>query len=310
MRSRDGNRVYYKVLEKSETISSIYNTYKGVQEFMMPITDVHELTPIQQYRGGYLKRDDLFEVYGCKGGKARAAYVLIKKLLSEGCSTIVSGGGIFSPQAEIVSGICQGMGVRNFCFIPGIGVNHTPVIKHIEENNLSIIKYTGMGRGRDPFVAESRARKFSEANHFGFIPFGMHCKENVEVTSQQVKNIPDDVNRIVVPVGSGMVLSGIVTGLYRQGKSIEVLGIQVGADPSKNIKKYAEGLSSCHVSIKKASVKYHDRLIRSINGVNLDPIYEAKCKEFLQDGDLLWIVGHRQNEKYGGSYEAACGGDD
>ena len=31
-----------------------------------------------------------------------------------------------------------------------------------------------------------------------------------------------------------------------------------------------------------------------IDGVKLDPIYEGKCYPYLQEGDLLWIVGYHE----------------
>ena len=55
---------------------------------------IDELTPVEFYEeeGIWLKRDDLFEVCGVRGGKSRSAYQVITQLLSEGYKTIVTAG--------------------------------------------------------------------------------------------------------------------------------------------------------------------------------------------------------------------------
>ena len=49
------------------------------------------------------------------------------------------------------------------------------------------------------------------------------------------------------------------------------------------------------VSLVNAGVPYEREVLGAISGMDdrLDPIYEAKCAQFLQAGDLLWVVGVR-----------------
>lgn len=252
--------------------------------------DLNKLTPVEYYEkeGIWLKRDDLFEVCGVRGGKSRAAYQVIQQLINEGYTTIVTAGSRQSPQCEIVSYICEDLGVECKVFMPRGA--ETSVIKHINENKCTEIIRVNCGYNN---VIIARAREYAEDRGFGYVPFGMECAENVEITSKQVSNLPKDMKRLVMPVGSGMSMSSVVTGLVREGISVPVLGVRVGKDPSKILSEYAQGLEFLEYEIVTSSVDYHTNVDAYVGDVNLDPVYEAKCKEFLQEGDCLWVVGHR-----------------
>lgn len=253
--------------------------------------NIDELTPVEYYEeeGIWLKRDDKFEVYGVRGGKSRSAYQVILELLDAGYKTIVTAGSRQSPQCEIVSYICEQMGVECVLFMP-FGED-TSVISHVKKN-----KYTKLERVKPGYnnIIVARAREYAQNRNCGYVPFGMECEENVRVTSKQVANIPKEAKRLVVPVGSGMSLSSIVTGLVNTGRTdLPILGVRVGKDPSKILEEYAFGINMLDYQIVPSSVDYHTPVDAWVGDVNLDPIYEAKCKEFLRPGDCLWVVGHR-----------------
>lgn len=249
-----------------------------------------ELTPVEYYEneGVWLKRDDMFEIYGVRGGKARSAYQVILELLEQGYKTIVTAGSRQSPQCEIVSFICESMGVDCKLFMPFGG--DTSVITNIKNNSHTEIIRVRPGYNN---IIVARAREYAENRGCGYVPFGMECARNVEVTSEQVRNIPLECSRVVVPVGSGMSFSSIVTGMSKYGIEKPLLGVRVGKDPTKIINEYAFGLDLMDYEIVESSVDYHDPVEAYVGGYNLDPIYEAKCFEFLKRGDLLWVVGHR-----------------
>lgn len=249
-----------------------------------------ELTPVEYYEseGVWLKRDDMFEIYGVRGGKARSAYQVILELLEQGYKTIVTAGSRQSPQCEIVSFICESMGVACKLFMPFGG--DTSVITNIKNNSHTEIIRVRPGYNN---IIVARAREYAENRGCGYVPFGMECARNVEVTSEQVQNIPKECSRVVVPVGSGMSFSSIVTGMSKYGIEKPLLGVRVGKDPTKIINEYAFGLDLMDYEIVESSVDYHEPVEAYVGGYNLDPIYEAKCFEFLERGDLLWVVGHR-----------------
>ena len=109
--------------------------------------------------------------------------------------------------------------------------------------------------------------------------------------------------RIVVPVGSGMSFAGILTGLERHAQEYlggdlarlpYVLGVQVGADPTERLDRYAPPWWRAIGGIHKSDLTYAQRpKVTNLGPIDLDPVYEAKCLPFLRPGDLLWIVGRR-----------------
>lgn len=253
------------------------------------------MTPIEEIDGYYFKRDDKFEIYGTKGGKSRSAYQLIQQGIKNGFKEFVTAGSRMSPQCEIVSTICEKMGLKCHLFMPS--GKETSVLMNISKNSLSVLHKCEVGYNS---VICSRAEKFAKGNGFFYIPFGMECLENIEITKHQVKNIPSNVKRIVIPCGSGMSLISVVKGLEHYGMlDKKVLGVQVGKNPINNLNKflgYKNSLFGNNVDyeIIKSSLDYHQIPdITTFCGIDLDPIYEAKCIPFLEKGDLLWIVGKR-----------------
>jgi len=121
----------------------------------------------------------------------------------------------------------------------------------------------------------------------------MECEEAINQTRKQIKNIPKNIKRIVVPVGSGMSLAGILHGIEDEELNIEVIGILVGANPVKRLDKFAPLFWKQMVTLIDCEIKYETHIKARLGDIDLDPIYEAKCLKYLEPGDLFWIVGHR-----------------
>lgn len=251
---------------------------------------IEELTPVEycEEEGIWIKHDDYFNVCGVAGGKARSAYQVILELLDKGYTTIVTAGSRQSPQCEIVSYICEELGINCVVFMPFGG--DTSVIKHLKQNSRTKLERVKPGYNN---IIVARAREYAELMNYGYVPFGMECAANVEITSKQVLNIPKEVERIVIPVGSGMSFSSVVTGMTRNEIFKPIVGVRVGKDPSKIISEYAEGLQLHDYQIVESWNDYHEAVEAYVGGYQLDPIYEAKCRPFLRKGDLLWVVGRR-----------------
>lgn len=253
----------------------------------------NELTPVQRVGEYWLKRDDLFEVCGVNGGKARAAYEQIKKAVAAGAPGIVTAGARESPQCEIVSCICESMHVPCFLFMPR--GRETSILKTISQNTFSQVVVQKVGYNN---VITAHAMEYAKANGLFYVPFGMECAENVKTTMLQVQNVPHGVRRVIVPFGGGMSMACVLNGLtlFRR-YDVRVLGVQVGRRSLKNLEKFYSPFVGCEVDFELVAspLDYHDAPAEtSLYGVELDPIYEAKCLPFLKPGDLLWVVGHRK----------------
>lgn len=245
------------------------------------------MTPVERHGAFLVKRDDLFEVAGVRGGKARTCWQL-----AQGAPGLVTAGARSSPQVNIVAHIARALGVPCRAHVPSGAIGSevalarlagAEIVQHSPGYNTVIV-----ARAR----ADARARGWTE------IPFGMECQAAVDSTAAQVANLPfGEFQRIVMPVGSGMSLAGVLRGLVSAGRtSTRVLGVVVGADPSKRLARYAPRGSEAVLTLVAAGLPYSQRVRASVGELSLDPIYEAKCVRFLFPGDLLWVVGVRMSE--------------
>lgn len=249
----------------------------------MPISAIAtSLTPVQQVGDVYVKRDDLYSAAGVCGGKVRTCLAI-----SQGATGLVTSGSRASPQVNIVAHIARYLGIP--CRL------HIPTGELSPEIELAILaggEVVQHSPGYNSVIC-SRAKADAVATGWREIPFGMECREAVLHTASQISNIPETTKRIVIPVGSGMSLAGIVCGLQKAQRNIPILGIQVGADPTVRLDHYAPGWRDM-VSLVKSEYDYHSPAPNYYGKLLTDPIYEAKCLQSLQPGDMLWCVGIRQ----------------
>ena len=244
-----------------------------------------DLTPVQKVGERWVKRDDLFSVGGASGGKARTCWALATGGNGRGLTTA---GSRQSPQAMLVAAMASMLNMPCAIHCPEGDISSGPV----HEAKLLGAEIIQHKAGYNTVII-ARAREYAEQHGYTLIPFGMEHEEAVTQTRKQVANIPKDVKRIVIPVGSAMSLAGLLWGLLDRNLSIPVLGVVVGADPLARLNQYAPPFWEQMVTLVKSERDYHDHVVASVCGVGLDPIYEAKCAKYCKAGDLLWIVGHR-----------------
>jgi len=244
------------------------------------------LTQIDHVGEIFVKREDLYKISDVSGGKARSAFYLAK-----GSIGLVTAGARQSPQIGIVASIAKYLNIP--CAVHTINGSITPELQFAIDNNAIMNVHTETWHNN---VIICKAKIDAEKRGWTNIPFGMECWDAIKQTMMQVKNIPLEVKRIVMPVGSAMSLCGVLQGIKYFKRDIKVVGVQVGADPFKRIKTYAPYDWSNMVAIVKSPLAYHTPYENNTyEGIILDNIYEAKCIPYLKKGDLLWIVGIRKN---------------
>lgn len=246
-----------------------------------------EITPIHKIGSIWVKREDLFTFAGVNGGKVRSCLNLMR-----GAKGVTTAGSRKSPQINIVASIAKAMEIPFYAHCPSGALGEE--LELAKQKGANIVQY----RAGYNSVIKARAREDAKQRGFTEIPFGMVCEMAVEETRKQVAYIPDGVKRIVICVGSGMSLAGLLTGLNDNKLNIPVLGVVVGADPVNTLNAFAPFGWSSMVTLVKAGVDYHTEIVENeYGGILLDPIYEAKCIKFLQDGDLFWVIGVRESVK-------------
>lgn len=255
-------------------------------------------TPVEIYGDIFVKRDDLYRApnSNAPGGKSRTCYFLAKEFQNNGVKGLVTAGSRSSPQVNIVAQIGKSLGMQVRVHTPD-GEPGPEVASAVAAGAIRIAHRAGYNS-----VIVKRAEDDAKETRFGLIPFGMECQEAVYQTSTSFSNVTRlirsrRVKRIVVPVGSGVSLCGILQALdYENMLHVKVLGVVVGSNPEKRLDRFVPlWRLKYNLDLIPSGVNYHTE-VKEVLGRRtlLDPIYEAKCKRFLEPGDLFWIVGIRQ----------------
>ena len=272
-----------------------------------------ELTTIEEYDGVLYKRDDLFIPFPgerLNGGKVRQAINLIYHNLdlirTEYHIKVATACGVNSPQGMIVSRVAKAYNLG--CFV-GYG-NISPktlaentFIQHIRQNNGTVESI--INQGFDNAIS-SRLKKLQEAgtgNNFFIIKFGIEVEKNpivVNCIAEQVKNLPDNIDNLVIPTGSGITAGSILRGIKKYGKKIKnVYVVHVsGEDRNKKITEIA-GIVP-YIYVKGTGYPFNRKLKRTvIDGFELDKIYEAKAYDWMlhnldtrREKSIFWVVGN------------------
>ena len=263
------------------------DAYRKGEEPKVDLTLNEATTPLEEHGGIWLKRDDLFEVASVRGGKVRTCWAL-----SQGASGLVTAGSRSSPQVNIVAHIAKALGVP--CRVHTPTGQLSPEVLDARACGAEVIQHKAGYNN----VIIARAREDAMAHGYREIPFGMECWEAVKQTGGQfiATELPAGVQRIVIPVGSGMSLAGLLHGLVQREVDLKVLGVMVGADPIARLDKYAPKNWRALTTLIKCPLPYDKGVRAKVGPVVLDSVYEAKCADQLRPGDLFWLIGLRATQ--------------
>ncbi len=249
------------------------------------LRDPAALTPVELHGGHPVKRDDLFGVGDSAGGKVRTCLHL-----AAGAAGLTTAGSRHSPQVNIVATVAASLGLPCRVHVPAAAGGLTPELAAAVAAGAELVEH----RPGHNTVIVARARTDAADRGWVNIPFGMDDPAAVAMTSAQVANLPEETQRVVIPVGSGMSLAGLLAGLQAQGRALPILGVVVGADPSSRLDRHAPAGWRDMVTLVGPDSPYDlPAPATALGGLELDPIYEAKCLPYLLPGDLLWVVGCR-----------------
>jgi 1-aminocyclopropane-1-carboxylate deaminase/D-cysteine desulfhydrase-like pyridoxal-dependent ACC family enzyme len=272
-----------------------------------------ELTPVEEYNQVLYKRDDLFRPFPdemLNGGKVRQAINLIHHNLelikSDYHSAIATSCQKDSPQGLILSRVARAYSLD--CFV-GYGnlsqktLEENRIIQNIRKNNgivESIIK-----QGFDNAIT-SRLKKLQNegaGNNFYIIKFGIDVEHNpivVDCIADQVQNIPDNLDNLVIPTGSGITGGAILRGIKKYRKEVKNIYLVhiSGKDREKKIKEIEDQVP--YEYIMGTGYKYNKKLkLNVVDGFELDYIYEAKAYDWMMhnldlrnEKTLFWCVGN------------------
>ncbi|HRR48718.1 MAG TPA: pyridoxal-phosphate dependent enzyme [Bacteroidales bacterium] len=286
-----------------------------------PVDTIHN---VGDFDTVLFKRDDLFlpfeDTPRLGGGKVRQAFSLFSSLSEKlkrynGISSYVS---VSSPQAMVVTRTAKEFGYKTFLVV-GVNSSVENIIEKYrpirecyrigaEIHNLAKIGYNT--------VIKNRAKKFLEENNLYLVNFGINVDENTEAlvgsVADQVKNVPDNLDAVIVPVGSGIQFASIIAGIKKYNKNVDrIIGIQIsGYDRTKDINYILDKLNiKCDYEFYiDRTYPYTKHITTKITNTEdfsksfeMNVVYESKAWKALlrerynlkrTDKILFWIVGN------------------
>lgn len=277
---------------------------------------IFKLTPVQNCNGLWLKRDDLFKPFGLdsvNGGKLRQCFSLVDSIKND-YKGVISFCSIHSPQAPITSAVAKYFGLECMIFYGGttkekIKGNEMSKIALEFGAKIKIVAKTGRHN-----VLKKKALEFAKNNNYFVIEYGFNIIEYPDLIlnsiSNQVENIPEELENLVITCGSGITTTGVLIGLKKFNKKIKNIYL-VDTAPNRlerikknllnyNIKCDDEfNIKVCDL-FNRNGFQYEKGIKVIYKGIKLHPQYEAKTFNWLYNESgidlknnktLFWIVG-------------------
>ncbi len=281
-----------------------------------------DITPIEYCNKVFYKRDDLYTPFGddhVNGGKVRQAVQLFDEIHDDIRDNhnggVVTASSVHSPQSAIIAKVAQEHGFK--CIIAVGGTKPETLYNH---HMMRLSKFYGAdirivaGHGMTTAIDAGAKKKIIPETGYKLIKFAISLESNPEAifdgVTDQVANIPDELDNLIVPVGSGIQFAGIIRGLKKYNKKVKrIVGVAF-CDRTKNINahldrfKYedfpAKVTKFDDYEIVLTKYPYSKSIWESFDGVVLDDIYEGKAHKWMRENidtekekTLFWIVGRR-----------------
>lgn len=241
------------------------------------------VTPVQAHGDYLLKREDLYGLPHARGGKVRAAaHMLAAMPDAAGITTAAIGS---APQVTLAAELAAAHGLPCRIWMPA-RKDYTPEMTAAEAMGATLVQMPPIAWFN---AVNARARDYAQEHGWLHLPFWMDTEAMVWQTAAQAEALPALSGPLVVPVGSGMTLAGVLWGLRAAGAWTRVVGVLVGADPTRRLDKYAPAgwAEQCTLVPMVAAPR------ADVCGVPLDPGYEGLAAHLLRPGRCLWVTGHR-----------------
>ncbi len=241
------------------------------------------LTPVEKHGGLLVKRDDLASERGVLGGKARTLGVICRHIVGAGYRGLTIHAARNSVTPATLGAVCYAYGVSACVHTAAAkGEMPEPYLNAIR-NGARVIEH----RPGYMSVLSARAREQAEADNYFTVGLGLDYPPATLETAKQCANLPNGINRLVTAVGSGHMLEGIVRGLEDLGHYVPILGVCVGRIPDAVVKME----TPLSIDLLESPTDFNrPSRVTKLGDLELNPYYEAKCIEYLEPGDLLWVV--------------------
>lgn len=279
---------------------------------------VLDRTPVQVIDGVFYKRDDLYTPYGThdvSGGKVRQAIRLLYPLaeqIREQYSGVVTHTQVHSTTGAIVARVCKELDLRCVICVGGSTpqtIENHHMMRYAKWLGADVRNVCGTGM-HGPVLARMRELVKSENLFDAVFTHNINAREDAILYSieRQVANLPQGLDQLVIPVGSGVHFAAILRGLYKYRLSVKrIVGLCVGPKRTENINTWVNPLSGYELpeyELYCLNTVYGKPLAESLSdGTVLDDLYEAKAHRWMREhldtknnSTCFWIVGRRLSE--------------
>tara|TARA_R100001015_G_C4635048_1_gene203266 strand:- start:7338 stop:8291 length:954 start_codon:yes stop_codon:yes gene_type:complete len=307
-------------------MKSVFETYSLNREDIKWENHLSSLTPWELKSGVWFKRDDYFAPLGYSGPNGSKMRQLIWYInrFREGKNHIVTGASIQSPQLSMSAIVGAHYGLKNRQVV--YSKPHT-VTTHVNPKIAAgfgaVFEYAS---GPYNPIIQKRVADLTQENslvvEYGItVPHTRYPAEDVrkfhEVGAYQTSNMPEQVEKLIVPAGSCNSLTSVLLGLSRDSKNLKEL-FTIGIGPDKrdwvNERLKIMGVDPEYFNFKWNHYSLHDNKYASYSDKFKDetfediifhPTYEAKMWRWLRERNPLdfddktafWIVGSAADTK-------------
>lgn len=280
-----------------------------------------DLTPVELRNGRWYKREDLYALpCGVNGAKLRACQHLIGKGAAAGATTVISAASILSPQNAMAAAVARQYGMTCHVILGGTKPDtaiRQPAVRIAAELGAQF-EYVPVGY--NPYLQRAARIRATDTPRAYWLQYGITTPAGAgpadllafhQVGADQTGNLPDEVETLVVPFGSGNSATGVLVGLAQRKpanlRRVVLMGI--GPDRRQWMRDRLAALGVqppaelVHVDLHGSGyAKYGDKMPGTADGITLHPTYEGKVVRYLdthqpawwtrRDGTTcLWIVG-------------------
>lgn len=278
------------------------------------------LTPVEEHRGVWFKRDDKFAPLGYHGpnGSKMRQLIWLQNKMRGGKTHILTGASIQSPQLSMsaIVGAHFGLPARIFVY----SKPHT-VLTHPNPRIAAGFgaRFEYVNGPYNPIIQRAVMDHIQDTSLL--VPYGIsldHVKgdpEDVrkfhEVGAHQVTNLPENLDRLIMPAGSCNSLCSVLLGLSRDHRGLKQLFmLGIGPDKQKWVQermlKMGVDVRDFPFEIRYVNLQtnkycsYSQKFTGETWGdIAFHPTYEGKMIRWLKENDELhedgrtcfWIVG-------------------
>jgi len=284
------------------------------------------LTPWENHQGIWFKREDYFAPLGYGGPNGSKCRQLIHLMIndSEGKTHVLSGASVKSPQLSMSAIIGAHYGLPSRLIV---GATKPKTMLYHPNPRIAAgfgAKFEFINVAYNPALQREVAKLTKPSSlvvKYGITVDHQACAmEDLfafhEVGANQVKNLPEEVEVLIVPAGSCNSLVSVLVGLFADHKNVKLL-YTLGIGPNK-MEWVRERCTKLGIDLDHAPFKwkhhslhdtgfstYQDSMPESFDGINFHPTYEGKMVRYLkskgwlpEDGTVgFWIVGSEPDLK-------------